>query len=338
MAQGYNTSVNAVPSTFAYERRLLDRLVNSFYHVGYGEEKKLEANMGPSITFRRMTNLSAATTALTEGVTPPGSSLSNADISATVYQYGDFVTYSDWVDMVGVDANVVKIIDDLQSDQVADTFDQLCRNMLVAGTVVRRADAAETTGVGGATRAAVNEKIEDNDLDYAINYLERRNVKHIKERVKPGVQISTQGLLPTYIGITHPDNRKHIEALDGFVSIANYPAGAEVVPGEIGTVKQVRIICTANAKVFPSEGAAIGSDGYRSTDGVSNDVYTTIIFGKGAYGNVRLNGGALKHIVKPLGYKDPLNQEGSVGWKGSWGGLILDQNRVVRIESCCSKL
>ena len=55
--QGFSTTQNATPSYFAYDRRLLDRLVNSFVFIGFGEEKSLKANMGTTIAFRRYTNL-----------------------------------------------------------------------------------------------------------------------------------------------------------------------------------------------------------------------------------------------------------------------------------------
>lgn len=343
MAQGLMTTTagtvdgvanaTSTPGTFAYSRRLLDRLVNSFVFYGLGEDKKLEANSGSSITFRRYNNLAAATTPLGEGVTPAGSSISKADITCSVYQYGDYVTYTDWIDMVGVDGNVVKIIDELQADQVSDTFDQLTRDLLAAGTNVRYAN-----NDGTPTRAEVNSALATTDLDYVINYFERNNVKHLREKTLPGVQVATQGLLPGYIAFAHPDLRSTFEGFTtDWVPVSKYPAGAKILPYEAGTWKQLKVIFTTNAPVWLASGAT-GNGTYRNVAGGStaDDVYGIICIGKGAFGNVKLTKGAVKMIVKPLGYKDPLDQEGSVGWKGAYGGLILDQTRVVRIECLCA--
>ena len=74
--------------TGAYDKRLLDRLVPKFIFMGYGEERPVPSNSGATITLRRYTNLTAATTALTEGVTPAGSQLAKTDLTITCYQYG----------------------------------------------------------------------------------------------------------------------------------------------------------------------------------------------------------------------------------------------------------
>ena len=78
MAQGFMTNISSggsTPTTFAYDKRRLDRLVNSFMFMGFGEEKSLAGNMGVSISFRRYDNLVAATTALPEGQNNGGSTV-----------------------------------------------------------------------------------------------------------------------------------------------------------------------------------------------------------------------------------------------------------------------
>ena len=326
MAQGAMTTMGvggSTPATFAYDKRRLDRLVNSFYFMGFGEEKTLPGGMGASISFRRFNNLSAATTPLNEGVTPAGSAISKADLTATVYQYGDFVTYTDWIDMVGVDGKVVKIIDDLQVDQIADTFDQLIRDIISANGTIRYADGSSVVETATVPTTA--------DFEYIINYMERRNVKYIKEKVLPGVQVGTKGGLdPAYIAFTHPDLRSTYEAMTGFVKVSEYPAGAKVLDGEFGQFKRVKFVATTNAKVVLGAGASGTS--FRNTAS-AYDVYYTTVIGAKAYGNVRLQGGSVKTIIKPLGYKDELDQQGSVGWKMAFGGLVLDSNRVHNIVS-----
>ena len=74
--------------------------------------KSLPTKSSETIKFRRYTNLAAATTPLTEGVTPAGSQLAVTDITAAVVQYGDFVTLTDKIQM-HVEDNVVKEATDL---------------------------------------------------------------------------------------------------------------------------------------------------------------------------------------------------------------------------------
>jgi len=123
------------------------RAVPLFLHTRYGQVKDIPQNSGSStIKFRRYGNLSAATTALTEGVTPAGSAMSVTDITATVAQYGDFVTFSDVVSYESKDPILTEFAEIL-GDQAGDTLDQLARDVIAAGTTV--------TYVGQVSRAAI---------------------------------------------------------------------------------------------------------------------------------------------------------------------------------------
>jgi hypothetical protein len=69
------------------------------------------------------------------------------------------------------------------------------------------------------------------------------------------------------------------------------------------------------------------------------DVHATIIYGKDAYGMVKLGGKGkpnIQIIVKPLGSSgdsDPLNQRGSIGWKVPFFACaVLQDDFIVRIE------
>src|SRR6185295_9469383 len=78
-----------------YDRRLLRKAFPRLIHSLYAQTRDIPAGNSTVIKFRRYSLLTAATTALTEGVTPPGSSLSKTDISATIQQYGDYITLTD---------------------------------------------------------------------------------------------------------------------------------------------------------------------------------------------------------------------------------------------------
>lgn len=71
-----------------YDRTLLSRLLPNLVFQKYGQKKPVPKREGDTVNFRRFNSLTAATTALTEGVTPAGSSLSITAITATVAQYG----------------------------------------------------------------------------------------------------------------------------------------------------------------------------------------------------------------------------------------------------------
>ena len=121
-----------------YDRALLNRLLPNLVFTKYGQKKSAPKHEGDTINFRRFNSLSAATTALTEGVTPAGNSLSVTAITCTVAQYGDFIQISDKIDMVGIDPVLTETVE-LLGEQAALTVDTIVRDIVTAGTTVQYA-------------------------------------------------------------------------------------------------------------------------------------------------------------------------------------------------------
>ena len=76
-------------------------------------------------------------------------------------------------------------------------------------------------------------------------------------------------------------------------------------------------------KIYPGEGGLNGKP-----------VYSTVIIGKNAFGTA---GDKTAEIINKslgsAGTSDPLNQRGTVGWKSYRFFKILEQTKMLRIES-----
>lgn len=303
-----------------YDRTLLDRAVASFVHTRWAQVRDIPKNAGTlTIKFRRYANLTAATTALTEGVTPSGSALSVTDITAVVAQYGDFVTVSDVVDYSSKDMVLMEAAE-IMGDQAGDTLDQLTRDVLAAGTSV------SYSGTGNTANAdvAAGDVIDKADITAAVTTLKLNNAKKITRMIEPSTGIATVPLNSTYIGIVHPSISSTLRTLSGWTDVQNYPSQKGVMPNEIGSIEEVRFIETTNAKIFSGEGTG------------SIDVYGTLILAMHAYGTTRISGEAMENIVKPLGSggsADPLDQRATSGWKATFVAKILNDNYMTRIVS-----
>jgi len=309
-----------------YDRNLLERAVPELLYSLFGQVRPIPKNAGTRINFRRYGSLPAATTALTEGTTPAGKQLSVTDIYATLSQYGDFVTLSDWLQMTGLD-RVVLEAQEVLGEQAGNTVDQIHRDVVVAGTTVRYANDV-------ASRAAIDKTIADVDLNSAVRTLEGNNAKKIREIKVGGARINTFPIRPAYIGITHTDCRQDIENLTGFKSVEEYASQKDVLPQEIGATKNVRWLVTTNAKVWADSGATASGTG-QVTSGTKVDVYGTLILAKNAFGVVPLQKKSIQSIIKQLGSAgadDPLNQRSTVGWKTATVAKILNDDFMVRIE------
>ena len=322
-----NTTSN-LPSALSefYDRVFLERAKPLLLFSLFGQNRPLKTKNSKTIKFRRYNALAAATTPLTEGVTPSGNDLSVTDLTATVAQYGDFIKITDMVDLTNPDPVLTEGAQVL-GEQAAETIDTLVRDVLVAGTSVAYAN--------GSARADVNTLITKDLIAKRVRLLKNQKARKITAMLGAGPGYNTVPINAAYVGFVHPDVSYTIKNLTGFVPVEKYPS-QQTLPGEIGSIEEVRFIETTQAPVFAGAGATGGSN-VKET-GSNADVYATIIVGANAYGIVPLdmNGGI---IVKPLGSggtEDPLEQRATEGWKVAFTSKILNDAFMTRIESAAS--
>lgn len=320
------TTTSVVPNAQAfYNRTMLERAQPAEVHGRFGQTRPIPKNNGNQAKFRRYSQLAPATTALTEGVTPAGSSLSVTDLTATLAQYGDFVTLSDMIQLTTLDPLLTETAEIL-GDQAGTTIDQVRRDVLVAGTSVAYSN--------GANRAAVNTILSAGLLKQAVRALKRQNAKKMKQAMAANGNIATQGLRASFVGIIHPDTEATLKSITGYVPLNAYPSQMAIMEDEVGYFDEIRFVSSTNAKVF-ANGGATGGTNVISTGGSNADVYATLLFGMDAYGIVPLSGESLRNIVKPLGSAgsaDPLDQRSTSGWKATTTTLILNDSWMMRLE------
>lgn len=318
MASEVTTTADITNINSFYSRDLLFRAQPRLVHTRFASVKDIPTGNSSVITFRKYANFAAATTALTEGVTPIGKKLSATSITATVQQYGDYVELTDKLTMTTEDPVRLEA-NQIMGDQVGNTLDQLARDVIVAGTNV----IYSGTGNTARNEVAAGDVITLANIQSAEETLKINNTKWMTSFVDPSTGISTIPLPPSFIGICHVYTTKTLRAMSGFTKVELYSQPGARMDGEIGKVENTRFIETVNAKVFTGAGTS------------SIDIYATLIFGMYAYGTTRIAGHALQNIVKPLGSAgtaDPLDQRETSGWKATFVAKILNDDFIVRIE------
>lgn len=316
MANTTRTQISREVNNY-YDRSLLTRAVPLLVHTKYGQGRDIPRKAGTNtIKFRRYGTLTAATTALTEGVTPAGSTAAVTDITATVGQYGDFLTYTDVVDYESPDAILTEFAEML-GDQAGLTLDELARDILAAGTTI--------TYVGQSSRGAITSSnlITATEVKKAVRTLKGNNARRITRMISASTDVATEPVAAAYIGIISPETWYDLQDETGWVPVEKYASTMKIMEGEVGKLADVRFVETSNAKVFAGAGTG------------PVDVHATIILAAEAYGITRITGESLKNIVKPLGSAgtaDPLEQRGTTGWKATFVAKILNDDFMVRLE------
>jgi N4-gp56 family major capsid protein len=321
-----NTTRLQIPQEVSnfYDRTLLLRVVPRFVHMRWAQFRDIPRKSGSgTIKFRRYSNLAAATTPLSEGITPPGSQLAVTDITATVSQYGDFITGTDVLEYESEDAILTETASIL-GDQASDTMDILTRDILAAGTNVFYGGTATST-----ITVTNTDLIDAVVIKKVIRLMKNNKARKMLEMLNPTTGIGTTPINSSYIAVVHPNTTFDLKSLTstGFIPVEKYASQKNVMDGEVGAMDEVRFVESTNAKVLVGAGAG----------GI--DVYVTLVLADQAYGVTKVNGESLRNIVKALGSgntSDPLEQRWTSGWKTTFVAKILNDAFLVRIEHAVS--
>ena len=160
-----------------YDMTLIDEAQAALVHDQFAQKRDIPKNGGKTIEFRKFASLPKAMTALTEGVTPDGKSLTVTAITATVSQYGDYITMSDMLDLTAIDPVVVEATKIL-GRQAGLTLDTVTRNVLQSGTNV---SYCPKIGEDGAETAVTSR----GDLDATCQLTVNQSVNSKLSRERP---------------------------------------------------------------------------------------------------------------------------------------------------------
>lgn len=302
-------NLSAEMKTF-YDMTLIDEASAQLVHDQFGQKRPIPKGGGKTIEFRKFSSLPKAMTALTEGVTPDGKTLDVTSITATVAQYGDYITQSDVLELTALDNTILEATK-LLGKQAGSTLDTVTRNVLNAGTNVTY---CPKIGAGGAETPVTSRS----DLDTTA-VLTVKVVQQVVAKLKGQNAPKING---AYIGIIHPYNAYQLMRDPEWKYPHQYKDTSNLYEGEIGMIAGVRFVETTEAKVWNTGTHAI---------------FSTLFIGDGAYGVTEITGGGLQTIVKQkgsAGTADPLDQRSSVGWKAIKTAELLIPNYLVRVESC----
>ena len=300
-----------------YDLALIDEAGANLVHDQFGQKRPIPQHGGKTIEFRKFAPLAKATTPLTEGVTPDGKSLSVSTVTATVNQYGDYITQSDVLELTAIDNTILEATK-LLGRQAGQTLDTVVRNAVQAGTNVTYCPSlsAADTEITSRSGLKADSQLTVDVVQQVVAKLRAQNAPTIEGK---------------YVAIIHPYVAYDLMRAAAWVDAYKYGSPENLYAGEIGEIAGVRFVQSTEAKVYAGDG-----DGCPS--GLA--VFGSLFFGDGAYGVTEVAGGGLQTIVKQAGSggtADPLDQRSSIGWKALKCAELLVPNYLVRVESCSKR-
>jgi len=308
-----------------------------------------------TVLWRRLDNLAAATTALTElagnqtavyfGRTAATPTFTN--ITATVSKFGNFITYTEELDVVNVNSKSMDLFEKL-GENAGHSLNLIQRDLMDGGGNIRYAASV-------ANDSAIGAAIVANDIRAAVNTLRRNAARPFHAETEGSTNINTSPVREAYCGIVHVDLENDIRDMTGFVGVEQYASQTATFVGEFGTVNGVRFIGTQIAAISTDAGGA-SANGLRGTNAGQHDVYESFIFGQEAVGAVGLgsehadeiytaqdqNPGripavvAVNHPPGSAGAADPYNEVGTLAWKAWHAGTILNNDWLVEVRTAAT--
>ena len=304
---GTNQS-NVILKPDAYYDKLLLSMLRQmeFKYSKYAVEKTLPRNFGDTINWRRFNKLSKTSiTALTEGVTPAGLSVSGSSVTATIAQYGDVLYFTDLVELQQLDR--VKQEYTIELGHLAqEVLDIIVRDVLVA--------EGSTYFAGGRASLAALTATDIPKIDEFRKIVLGMKKSFIKGNRKASGR---------YVALVDPsvmaklfDDSKVRDFMDFGRTNAMFASGMVV------DMFGIHFEEVLNAP-FTGSGATTA--------------YDSIIIADEAYAITKLEGSGIRVISKGLGsagVEDPLDQRQSIGYKiNGFGAKVLNAEAVVNYWS-----
>ncbi len=295
-----------------YDTELLENSRAQLFFEQLGRKQRLPKNHGRTVEWRKWNTLPRANV-LKEGVIPNGQKLGQTTLTASLEQYGMFVAITDLLDLHHIDNVLVGATEELGAS-AGETKDILIRNVLQTGTSVMYAD--KVAADGSKTEVLTYSGMDPDNCRLTPDMVNKA-ATHLKKMKAPTIN-------GKYVAVVHPSVTYDLRSSDEWIEAHKYAATTEIFNGEIGELHGVRFIETTNAKVTN-----------QAVSGGNAMVYSTLFFGKDAFGIIDPEGGNMEMIIKSKEQAGgPLNQYSTAGYKFEDSTKILYQERMVRVESC----
>lgn len=309
-----------------------------------------------TVKWRRIENLAAATTALSEvsagstlafGVGRNSVTPTITNITKAVAKYGNAIILTEEVDLFNINSGTMDLMETLGAN-AGESLNSVARVEFDNATNIRYATAA-------ANKSAVVAEMKATDIRWAVNKLERNSAMKQHSQATGSTNINTTTVRASFHGICHPDVADDIRQLTNFLGVEQYGGYTETMVGEFGAIAGVRWVMSEIAPIETGAGTTSTSNVFRGTSVDTNDVYTSYIYGKEAIGTIGLGASYSDGVNKMYekkeqavmiihkkpgtsGVADMFDEVGSIAWKAWHATKILNGNWIIKVLTLAKEI
>lgn len=291
-----------------FSKRLLDITGKDAVLSDAAYKEKIPAGSGKSIDFTQYARLATPGAVLTDGVTPSDTALAPTKVSATIDQWGAYVTLTDLAELT-VEHPIVEETTMLLGEQATETTEKSINTALVAGTNVQYANSKTTRA-----NIAAGDIFTTTELRKAVKGLKAAGVR----KINAGDKFDNNNADAGKYYVLYVDSSVAMDIVaDSEFRAANTLETSSLKAGKIiGLWYGVMVV---ESNVIPSITSTV-------------TVHTSYLVGRNAYAVTDLQE-IETYVEGPGGSNDPLHQRRTIGWKAGFKAVILNNSFMVRIES-----
>ena len=250
------TSGLSVGQVTYYFKTMLKFSTLKLVHAQFAMKSSAPKNSGKVVQFRRWIQLDTVTTPLTEATVPDGQSISEEEVTATVYQYGGYAATSDLLDLTHLDAKLTHM-SMLMGDQGGRSIDEVVRDVMAATTNVQYANSKTSIYT-----LLTTDEFNVTEVRKGVRTLEATNTPYF-----------TKGGDEHFVAIVDPYTKYDLQSDTLWQDVSKYSDKEQIYSGEIGRLFGVRFVQTTQAKTYANSNLIAGQK-YLTTASIAGAIVT----------------------------------------------------------------
>jgi N4-gp56 family major capsid protein len=301
----------------SWAHRLLSVRVPNMIHKLPADLYRMPRNGGKTLRMRRYNPLQVAITPLgTSGVTPPPQQLTAVDIDTTMQFYGTYVVLNEQVTLQNQEDVLAECTMRL-GVSLRQSEDQLTRDMMQSTASFHNC----VNGFNGDTPTEITRA----DISDTTKTLLGNDAYTVTTTIEGEDRFGTGPIRNSYLALCSTDLTSDIEAVPGFLSHAQYPSQASILPVEWGSIGNLRfMVSSIGAKALNA-----------SANG--NTVYSVFCLGMEAIACIEQDGYSTSFVyLPPTIAGGPLALNATVGYKFAEAPRITNDQWLLNLRATLS--
>jgi len=308
------TTIQLLPPAVkkAFDDKLISVPVPAMIHNVAASRRTMPSQSGTTLRMRQFQPLTTATVPLPDdGSRIPAQTLSAVDLDAEIQFFGTFIALHERTTL----QNECPVLNEGVARLAVcfrQTEDELTRSMLLS-------TASSISATDGTNGDSPTDPVRS-DFDTVVRALRKKDAPFISDLIQGEDRFATSPVGPAYLGMCDTNLIGHLDRVEGFKNIYQYPLTSKALPEEWGSIGNLRFLVSSIGSIE------------KSSSMLGRDVYNIFVTGKDGFGVINQDNYTSEFLYRPPLFHDELARVATVGWKMSYASRVLHDTWVTKFR------